>query len=387
MNNWNTPTRYLVLIIVLAILVSIGWYIRDLIQPLVIAGLIAYILNPVVSFFVRKSRMSHRVAGNLVYFTSLALLIAIPATLVPVLFSEAQLLVSDLLKSLEGLRTMLSQPFVIAGFTFQPATYITTLTKSLADVIQPLPEDALRFLERTSKGTAWFLVIVVSSYYFLMDWKKGRDALIHIAPPQYHDDVRRLNQDITHVWTAYLRGQLTLMLIVGIVFTIAWLAIGLPGALILGILTGLFSLVPEIGPFAGAILAMIVALLDGSQFFQMSNIWFAVMVIGIYFVLINIKNIWLRPRIMGRSVHMNEGIVFVAIIAAVVFQGVLGALIVIPVLASVVVVFKYVRRRILGLPPFLDDDLAYAEGQMDASVSTGPVKNDPKSKTEETMIK
>jgi hypothetical protein len=75
-------------------------------------------------------------------------------------------------------------------------------------------------------------------------------------------------------------------------------------------------------------------------------------VVGLYLLLINFKNIWLRPRVMGRSVNLNEGLVFVAIIAAVIFNGVLGALIIVPVLASAIVVGRYLRARILGLDPF-----------------------------------
>lgn len=353
--SWSIPTRYWISILLLAALAAVAWYIRELFEPLVIAGLVAYILNPVVIFLTYRTRMSHRLASNLVYFVVLALLIAIPATLAPVLLDEAQMLVSDLLQSLEQLRSALSQPFVIIGFRFNLRPFLFDLTQSLSNLLKPLPEDTLRFLERTSKGTAWFLVIVVSIYYFLTDWDKAREWLFRLAPPPYRADIRRLYKAITHVWTAYLRGQLTLMLIVGIVFTIVWAAIGLPGALILGLLTGLFSLVPEVGPFVGAMLAAMVALLNGSNYIAIPNHWFAVLVIGIYLVLINFKNIWLRPHVMGRSVHMHEGVVFVAIIAAVVFQGVLGALIVVPVLASAAVVLRYLRRRILGLPPFPED--------------------------------
>ena len=58
---------------------------------------------------------------------------------------------------------------------------------------------------------------------------------------------------------------------------------------------------------------------------------------------------------MGRSVHMNEGLIFVAIIVATILEGIIGALLVVPVLASVVVIAGYVQRRVLGLPPFEDD--------------------------------
>jgi predicted PurR-regulated permease PerM len=94
-------------------------------------------------------------------------------------------------------------------------------------------------------------------------------------------------------------------------------------------------------------------LVEGSYYLPLSHFWFAFLVVGIYVVLINLKGIWLRPRIMGRSVHLNEGLVFVAIMAAIVYQGILGALIVIPVIASVVVISRYLRRRILAQPPFI----------------------------------
>jgi hypothetical protein len=103
------------------------------------------------------------------------------------------------------------------------------------------------------------------------------------------------------------------------------------------------------------VLAAGVALLEGSTWIPLSNFWVTGIVLIVYLVLINLKNFFLRPYIMGRSVHMNEALVFIAIIIATILQGILGALLVVPVLASVVVVGGYLQRRVLGLPPFEDD--------------------------------
>ena len=89
-----------------------------------------------------------------------------------------------------------------------------------------------------------------------------------------------------------------------------------------------------------------------------NNFLFGLLVVGLYVVLINIKNIWLRPYILGRSVNMNEVIVFVAIIAAVVFTGIVGAFIIVPVLASLGVIWRYLHARILGVSPYGSDDEA-----------------------------
>ena len=98
-----------------------------------------------------------------------------------------------------------------------------------------------------------------------------------------------------------------------------------------------------------------VALLEGSSWIPLSNFWVAGIVAVTYLVLINLKNFFLRPIIMGRSVHMNEGLVFVVIIVATILEGILGALLVVPVLASLTLIVRYLRRKILGLPAFEDD--------------------------------
>ncbi|HNN14474.1 MAG TPA: AI-2E family transporter, partial [Anaerolineales bacterium] len=105
-----------------------------------------------------------------------------------------------------------------------------------------------------------------------------------------------------------------------------------------------------------AALAFGVALLEGSGWIPLSNFWVAGITALTYFVLINLKNFFVRPIIMGRSLHMNEALIFIAIMIATILEGIMGALLIVPLLASVAVVMEYLRRRILGLSPFEDDD-------------------------------
>jgi len=323
-----------------------------MLKPLIMGGLIAYLLYPIVEFASRHLRIRKRKVANVIYFFSLAAMIIIPAILVPVLYTEMKNVANDLLKTLDQIGIYLDQPFQFGDIEIHLEMLVPSLKESLAALLAPLPKDAWRLIESTSKGALWFLIIIISAYYFMTDWDKVRDWVINLAPDKYRLDMRRLYLEIKEVWMAYLRGQLTLMVIVGVTFTIVWSIIGLPGALILGILGGIFSLVPDVGPFAATALAVIVALLEGSTWLPINNFWFAMLVAGLYVVLINIKNIWLRPRIIGESVHMHEGLVFLVIMAAVIFAGILGAFIIVPVLASVGVIVGYLRRRILSMPPF-----------------------------------
>src|SRR5258706_16027391 len=132
---------------------------------------------------------------------------------------------------------------------------------------------------------------------------------------------------------------------------------------------GVLNLLPEIGPFTVAALATTIALIEGSTYIPVSILWVAFITLGVYLVLNNFKTIWLQPRILGHSVFLHEGVVFVAIIAAILLQGVLGGLIIVPLLATFVVLVRYSRRRLLCLPPFADEEPAPLVPQPDPALN------------------
>ncbi len=350
--DWSYPFRYVVGILALVLFVAVLFYAGEAVSALVIAAFAAYLINPAVTFLLKRTRLSRLWAVNIVYFSALILLLGLPAGFTPIFFDEAQLVVEDLLDLTSEVNAALSQPVLIGPYEFHFEELGNSLTELQRTVLSPLPEELLQLLESTSVGVLWFLVIMVSVHLFLTHWPTMRDWLLDLAPEPYQEEARELYRRIRQVWMAYLRGQIVLMLIVGVVFTIAWWIIGIPGALALGVIAGFFTLVPDVGPFLAAVLAVGVALLEGSSWIPLSNVWVAGITLATYLVLINLKNFWLRPYVMGRSVHMNEGVVFIAIMAATILNGIMGALLVVPLLATVAVIGEYIRRRVLGLPAF-----------------------------------
>jgi predicted PurR-regulated permease PerM len=354
-DNWSLSFRYFVGILCLVALIALLIYAHKAVTNLVVAAFIAYLIHPAVVYLTETTRMPRAAAVNLVYFSAVILFVGIPATLAPILYDEAQIIVEDLLDLSNQLYLVLSQPVRFLGLVFHLEEWGRSLQQVQNAVFTPVPEETLQLLETTSVSILWFLVILVSIHLFLSQWPHMRDWLINLAPAQYRPEMEELYNRLRRVWMGYLRGQIVLMLIVGVVFTTAWLILGIPGALVLGVAAGLFTLIPDVGPFLAMVLAAGVALLEGSTWIPLSNFWVTGIVIVVYLVLINLKNFFLRPYIMGRSVHMNEALVFIAILIATILQGILGALLVVPLLASVVVIGDYLRRRIVGLPPFEDD--------------------------------
>ncbi len=351
--QWKPPVRYLTFAILFVFLMLLLWFIRHVLEPLVIAAFVAYLIHPGVNYLTGRTRLSRPAAVNLVYFVALAILVGLPAVVTPLFFDEFQQVISDMLNIFNQLIASLTKPYTLFGFPVDLSQYANQLTQFRSTLLASLPAQALVLLGKTSLGFLWVLVILVAVYYFLAEWPNMRGKFIGSFPEPYQPELAELYQRLRRIWMGYLRGQLTLMLIVGVVFTIAWTVVGLPGALVLGLIAGFLTIVPDVGPFIAAALAVFVALLEGSNWWPfLPHLVVALIVAAVYGILISIKNFWLRPFIVGRSVHMNEALVFISIIMATVIWGLLGALLVVPILASTVVIVDYLRRRILGMPPF-----------------------------------
>lgn len=350
-NRWSNPTRYTVLIIVLFLLTAFLYIVRALIGPLIIAALLAYMLYPLARRLEVRTRGRYTLSVNLVYFPFFIILLATPGIVIPILIRQFQTLSGELFQVVTQIELLLARSVTFLGFTFSPED-LAQLLDLTAESFTPAAEETLQALEATSTSLLWSLVVLVAVYYLMLDWQHLRNWFIGLMPDSEQADLNRLLEEIDRTWRAYIRGTLLLMFMMGVFFTIVGLALGLPGAVGLGLLTGLLSIIPELGPSIAGIIATLVALFVGSNYLPLSNFWFAVLIATIYVVVMQVKALWLRPLVMGRFLHMNTGLVFVAIIGAALISGVLAALIILPVLVTLGQIGHYLRSRLLYLDPW-----------------------------------
>ena len=354
---WSKEARYLAFGGLIVILVGLVWYFRAVINPVAIAALLAYVLYPVVRFLTKRTRLSRRAAVVIVYVVSLILLASTPAIIVPTAVSQIRLLSQNIESLLTHYGELLDTTVTFMNWSFSWGQFLPDVPGISTDIFAPIAESAFAIVGFVTKNFMWVLVILVSFYYFLLDGHRLGEIVVLLAPESHQADVRQIMERLRYIWSDYMRSQLAFMLAVGVKDSVAWLAIGLPGAIFLGLFTGLTSFVHEIGAIVSGVLSVLVALLEGSNFLAMSNFWFAVLVFILYMILTGIKNIWLRPIIVGRTVHVHPGIVFVVVIGALVFHGALAAFLAVPVLLSLWEIGKYLRSQALGIPPFPDNNL------------------------------
>jgi predicted PurR-regulated permease PerM len=229
------------------------------------------------------------------------------------------------------------------------------INQLLQNFIDQASTGALDFIGVISSNLAWFLVILVATFFFLKDSAKLQNWLVELAPPEYHNDVRRYLQELNRIWSAYLRGQIILVSLITFFTSVGMAAVGLRGAVGFGILAGILDLIPSVGPLVAGIIAGLVALIFGSTYLDISNILFSLIVVAIFFFIQQVENIWWRPQIMGHHLRLHPGVVFVGVIGALTLSGVLSALVIIPFMASISVLWGYIKAKLRGEDPWAEE--------------------------------
>jgi predicted PurR-regulated permease PerM len=350
--SWSTTTRYFFLILMMGVLLWLLFAAQELIGPLIIAGLVAYVLNPLVNNLSTKSQLSRNWIVSFVYLLFVAGLIVIGVLVLPQLPPLATRLSEQMENIIVLVQEAAGRPIYIMG-TQVPMQAILANWPALTQNITR-PGILLNMFAATSQNLVWVLLVLVTTYYLLLDGEKLRSWFFSLVPDSQKSDITRLYIEVRSVWNQYLQGQFRLMFIVGLATGITAMVIGLPGALAFGVLAGLFDIVLSVGPLIVMIMASIVAYVAGSNYFDIPNFWFAVLVFLLFGGINVIENIWLRPRIMGNSLRLHPAIVFIAIVGALALAGILMALIVVPLIGSALVIGRYLYRKILDLDPWPD---------------------------------
>jgi predicted PurR-regulated permease PerM len=354
--SWSKTTRYLVLILLLITIVAFAVAAKDLIVPLAISALLAWLLNPAVTLFNNRTKLKRQWAVLIVFLVSLAIIVAIGVALALLAPSQINDIADDVQEIyvivFQQLEETLSQPVMVMGTELNPQALIDNFSLDTSAMVRP--DIVWEWLRATSTNLTWMLVIIVTTFYLLLDWPRLREWLISLGPEAYQSDFRRVYEEVRTVWQRYLRGQLRLSLVIGFLTTLLLAAIGMPGAIVFGILAAIFDVILTVGPVIVAAAAALVAVIAGSTYLPVSNLWFTLLVIGIFVLIQAVENVWLRPRIMGSSLNLHPGVVFIAIVGALSLAGIFAALIVVPVLGSTAVIAHYIHAKIMDIPPWPD---------------------------------
>lgn len=384
--EWSDSTKRIVSVMLVVGFVYVVYLSRPILPFLIIAGLIAFLLAPVIGFFNRTLRLPRALSVLLAYVLLFIALLLLPLILVPAFiaaFSDIQIDVVALSRQfLNWLRTTLESYRYVQIFDYvfdlsnaiDPALGLlggvvpNELIPSLNNVLNTVPSTlrqtigvASSVVSSVLSGLLAFILTMLYSVYMSVEGEKFGAAFITLVPEHHRPEWRELGKQIRRIWSAYFRGQFILALIIGLITWVAGTAIGLPGAFALAIIAGVMEVIPNLGPILAAIPAVVVALIQGSTMLDVSTPVFALIVTGMYVLIQQIENNLIVPRILGQAVELPSLVVVAGVVVGASVGGVLGALIAAPTIATARVIAGYAYAKILGQDPFPAPDPALAQ--------------------------
>jgi predicted PurR-regulated permease PerM len=336
------------------LLLVVLWYLRPVMAPFVVAGVLAYALTPLVNWLddLGNGRIPRGLAVVVVELLFMVALLAIVLLIVPILAKELPLMRDQLPVLLDkadaALRPWLAQWGInvafdlgsIKGFvrTYLDANFGDTLASVLTSV-------------KLGGSVAFAVVgnavlIPVALYYLLMEWDRLVGQLRTLVPPRLRHSAEGFILEADAVLGQYLRGQLLVMLSLAVFYSVGLALFGLDLALPIGVFTGMAVFVPYLGFGIGLVLAAFAGLLEFSSGSGVTHT--IIMLAVVYGSGQVVESFFLTPKLVGERIGLHPLAVIFALLAFGQVFGFVGVLIALPVSAVLLVAMRRVRASYLA---------------------------------------
>ncbi len=347
--RWPYATKLTISLLLLAFFLYLLARFHQLLAPLVIAVIIAYILNPIVNYLQNRLHVRRGLILFITYIIVLAMIISIPVVVIPNVADDLSSLQINTQKIIQTIETALAQSYRIAGITIHPVAWLDQLLGALQGLIQPVVGQTVTLAMSIITSIIWIIFIILVSFYLVKDGAKLEAWVTSHLPPPYLEDFNCLRSEINLIWGAFFRGQLLLSAVVTLIFITAGLILGLPYALAMGLLAGILEFLPSIGHGIWLVIASLLCLFLGSTWIPLPHWAFTLLVIGLHLVFEQFDLNYLIPRIIGRRVHLPPLVVILGIVSGALIAGILGIPLAAPTIASARVIGRYLFANLFDM--------------------------------------
>ncbi len=339
--------------LLLALLAVAGWLVyllAPVITPFAISAVLAYFGDPLVDRLEKASlwrwKVGRTLAVIIVFVLMLSLLTLILLILVPLLVDQVRLLVErfpDWIEWFSGtaLPWLTSKVgFELKGFD---AAQFTGMLKQYWKEISTAAFGVIDVISRGGVAVATWLthliLIPVVTFYLLRDWDALVRGIHDLLPRNMEAEISRLAAEVDEVLGAFFRGQLMVMLALGVIYTLGLSVVGIELAVLIGMGAGLLSIVPYLGSIVGVLIAAVAAI------FQFQDSFHLVMVLLVFAVGQAAEGMYLTPKLVGDRIGLHPVTVIFAVLAGGQLFGFLGILLALPVAAALNVLVRHAHQK------------------------------------------
>lgn len=326
-------------------LVLLLFWIVTQVELVLVLGLLALLLGTILEGpvrFLQRQRFPRPAAILAVYIVIIGTLALLIVAIAPSIGDQVSEFTDDAPGKLENLRTewaasengLLSGP----GVSVLDRAIETIEGDQEVNVSQNAIDRVIPVVTSITGGLVSTVTLLVMTFYYLLEKRLLRGLILDALTPRMRDRVDGLWTEVENKVGGWMRGQLLLCLIIGTIATVSYGIIGLEFWPLLGLWAGLTEIIPIIGPWIGGIPAVLIALTMSWQL--------AITTVIIIVAMQTLENWVLVPRVMKGAVGLTPLTVFIAILAGTQFMGVVGAVLAIPIAATIqVVLTDFLERR------------------------------------------
>lgn len=354
--TFDRVVRILIGLTVILLLFLLTRRLSAVLFPFLLAWLLAYMLHPIVSFFQHKIKLRSRILSVLVTLILIGAVLTGLIMLISPMISKEVLRMSELVSLyVQGvnvdtilpvawqneIRDYLSQ-FNVQSLFSDPA--LRSVIEKVAPQLWNIVDNSISLL----LGLTVILLIFLYTIFILLDYEKVTQGWYSIIPNKYRPLIVGIMEDIEDGMNRYFRGQALVALLVGILFSIGFVIIGLPMAILFGLFVGLLNLVPYLQTVAfvpGVFLVLMKSIESGSSF-GAELVWMLV----VFAVVQIVQDMVLVPKIMGKVTGLKPAVILLSLSVWGSLMGMVGLIIALPLTTLII---SYYKRFVLneeGLP-------------------------------------
>jgi len=312
------------------------WFLGDVILPFVVGGAIAYFLDPVADRL-EDWGLSRAVATTIIAIGAVLVFGVAALLVIPTLISQTIALGNEIPEILRQLQAYLSQRFPVLD---DPDSTIRKSLSTFGEMIQSHAGNLVQQVFASALGVisavVFIVVAPVVAFYLLLDWDDMIARIDELLPRDHRDTIRALARDVDAVMAGFVRGQLTVCMILGTFYSIALMLVGLKFGLVVGAVAGLLTFIPYVGSLVGGALSIGLALFQ----FWGDPVW--IVAVAVIFIIGQmVEGNYLTPKLVGGSVGLHPVWLLFALSAFGTIFGFVGMLVAVPVSAMIGVLVRF----------------------------------------------
>jgi predicted PurR-regulated permease PerM len=326
-----------------ALFLVLLWYLGPVLLPFIVGGAIAYILDPLADRLERLG-LPRWAATAIITLAAVTTLLGAVAFVIPVLVEQTQALVNRAPVYFAALRDWLSLRFPAAvapgGIVEEGLADLGLMVRERGGL---LAQQVLGGVLGVVNALVFIVVVPVVAFYMLLDWDNMVARIDELLPREHLRTLRRLAHEIDATLASFVRGQLTVCLILGTFYSVALMAIGLQFGLVVGAIAGLITFIPYVGALVGGSLAI------GLALFQFWGDWAVIGGVAAIFAAGQfLEGNVLTPKLVGTSVGLHPVWLLFALSAFGTIYGFVGMLVAVPVAAALGVLARFLMAEYRG---------------------------------------